>query len=83
MGTLLSFGSFRGEKMAITDVMNELEKAVEYAKEKEATLSEATAAQAKAANEYHDAVSKVETLRTKLGSVLDDIMGSKRIRVAS
>ena len=68
--------------MALTDVMNELEKAVSYAKELEAKLATANAAQTKAATDYNNQAAKVESLRAKLSETLDDVMGNPRIRKA-
>jgi hypothetical protein len=66
--------------MAISDLLNDLEKAVAHAKAKEAAKHDADAKAAFAANEYNDAVSKVQTLQAKAQATISELFPSSRVR---
>ena len=63
--------------MAITDVMNQLEKQVADATSKQKTLEEAELARAAADKSYSESLSKVESLKTQLVTSIGNIFPAR------
>lgn len=68
--------------MAISDLMNDLEKAVDDAKSKQTNLAIAQASFDSARDNYSAAIARVEELKKKLTDAIGDIFPSGRVRQA-
>ena len=69
--------------MAITDVMNQLEKQVADATAKQKAANDAQHSAELANKAYSDSLAKVEELKTQLTTAIGNIFPSSRIRTAA
>ena len=72
------------KKESLADLMAKLEKQVDDAQAKSATLAKAEAAQQAAQKEYSESVAAVEKLRVELNNRVGNLFGGDaRVRIAS
>ena len=74
----------RRERMAITELLNQVESAVKTANELKAAAENANAAATDANNKYYEAAGKVENLRQQINESLGGLfpMQGERVRVS-